>query len=257
MILTVNVGNTNINGGLFHPEGGQPVCRFCIPADAVVLTGGSAGAEAIAEQLRRRLPAEPTLTGAALASVVPEKTPLLAAAIEELLGRPPLVLANPGDTGIDLSRYDSTLVGMDRLVCCVGAKDRYPLPLAVFDLGTATSISVLDGEGVFLGGAILAGVQMGLQALAGGTALLPKVALPEKPSLVGRDTAGCLAAGAMYGMAGAIDGYASRLEEEMGRPLSLVATGGNAPRILPHCRAAFSHEPDLLQHGLWHLHSMQ
>lgn len=251
MILTVNVGNTNINGGLFHQAGGQPVCRFRLPVEEVSEAGDLAG------QIRRQLPEGVTLAGGALASVVPRKTPLLADALERLLGRPPWVLEDPLDTGLDLSRYDSTLVGMDRLLCCVGAMEQVSSPLAVFDLGTATSISVLDEKGVFLGGAILAGLRMGLEALVGGTALLPQVALPEKPPLVGRDTAECLAAGAVYGMAAALDGYAARLEAELGRPLSCVATGGNAPQILPHCRTDFFHDPDLLLRGLWRLHHRQ
>lgn len=251
MILTVNVGNTNINGGLFPLDGGQPVCLFRFP------TAEASAPEDVRERIRSHFPENAIPTGSALASVVPSKAPLLALVLESLVGAPPLILLHPEDTGIDLSGYDSSLVGMDRLVGCAGAMERYPLPLAVFDLGTATTVSVLDEKGSFRGGAILAGVQMGLDALAAGTSLLPETAIRETPPVIGRNTAECLAAGAVFGAAGALDGYAAHLEAELCSPLALIATGGNAPAILPHCKTPFIHDPDLLQRGLLHLYRVQ
>lgn len=195
------------------------------------------------------------IDSAVLASVSPGKTDAVASALEALTGRPPLRVENAADCGLDLSTYDASLLGVDRVVCCVGALAEYPPPVAVFDLGTAISISVVCADRRFLGGAILPGLRLGLDALAGGAALLPSVELTGDAPLIGDNTARCMQSGAVYGAAGAIDGYARRLRKSLGEEATFVVTGGGAEIVLPHCLEKFLLRPALLMDGLVRIYS--
>ena len=118
------------------------------------------------------------------------------------------------------------------------------------DLGTATTYNVIGEGGVFLGGFIVPGVQTSLRAISAGTAQLPPIS-PEPPAhLVGRNTVECLNNGAIFGTAAMLDGLADRVEAELGKPLTVVATGGLAPCITPCCRRKVVCDGDLLLKGL-------
>ena len=141
-------------------------------------------------------------------------------------------------------------VGQDRLADAAAAADRYPLPCMTVDLGTATTYNVIGVGGVFLGGFIVPGVQTSLRAISAGTAQLPPIA-PETPGhLIGKNTVACLNNGAMFGTAAMLDGLADRVEKELEQPLTVVATGGLAPYIMPCCRRKVHYDADLLFHGL-------
>ena len=249
MILAVNIGNTNIAAGICRDGS---IHQISLPTGSL-----SAGAElrGLLEDRLKALGESPgAIEGSVLSSVVPHKTRLVGDAIRDFTGMPPWVVDEFSQTGLDITAYGSDLLGVDRVVCCVSALEKYPPPLVVFDLGTATTANVLDSAGAFLGGAILPGVRMGLEALAAGTSQLPQLKAYGHPPLIGRDTRQCLAAGAVYGAAFAIEGFTRRIEEELGQKVTAVVTGGNAPQVIPCCKRAPYYEPTLLLEGLALLH---
>lgn len=239
MILAVNIGNTNTT-----------IARYQGQGEWMLLHRIPTAAYRTESDFLAQLPVSLLCADAAVfASVVPKKNEIVAGALERICTHPPLQIAYAEDCGLDLSAYDASLLGMDRVLCCVGALENYAPPLAVFDLGTAISISVIDAQARFIGGAIMPGLQMGLGALANGTALLPAISLQETAPLIGHDTASCLQSGAIYGAAGAIDGYARQLGKQFDH-LTLVATGGSAPQVLPYCTEHFQEHSTLLMQGL-------
>ena len=119
------------------------------------------------------------------------------------------------------------------------------------DLGTATTITVVDKDGCFRGGAILPGVKLGYRALAAGTSLLPEISITPPKKAVATNTVDCMRSGAVFGTAAILDGMIERMEAELGYPCNLVATGGLASYITPYCKRQIVCDDDLLLKGLW------
>ena len=132
----------------------------------------------------------------------------------------------------------------------VAALHKHKPPLILIDMGTATTVSVLDEKGGFLGGAIMAGVNLSLNALNSGTSQLPKIDLHNPGKVIGRNTDECMKSGAVYGTACMIDGMIDRVEKELGRKTTVIGTGGLAPVIMRHCTHEILLEDDLLLLGL-------
>lgn len=241
MLLVIDVGNTNIVLGAME---GYEVRRY-----ARLETDCGTAAEGYLTQIRNAMP-DLTFDGAILASVVPEVNGALCAVAKALTGKACLVLDYTTHTGMPLHVDEPATVGADILAGCVAAKNRYPLPLVVADLGTANTVMVVDKDGAYCGGIIAAGLKMQLKALGAGTSLLPnlEVAAPEK--CIGTNTVDCLESGAVYGTAAMLDGMVDRMEQELGAPLTVVATGGLAELVCPHCRHEVHIEPELLLKGL-------
>ena len=245
MILAADIGNTTVAvAGL---EGDRAVFVKRLPSDPGL--GWTAALRELLEGVEAR--------GAVLSSVVPPLTGPVGEGLKAITGEPVLVVDKTTDTGLDLSGYDASNLGMDRVVDCVAALALYGGPAAVFDLGTATTLSVADGRRRFRGGMILAGVTLGLEALAARAAQLPSVTLAPPKGVLGRNTEQCMGYGALYGAAGAIEGIAARLEEELGE-LTVVLTGGNSALVRPLLRIPTLWEPNLTFLGLgeiWRRHS--
>ena len=233
MLLTVDIGNTTVAVAGFVGE--RPAFLRRLPA------GREEGPRDWAAALRALL--------AALSSVVPALTGPVADALACITGGRVLTVGRDTPTGLPLGDYDGAALGMDRVVDCVAALARYAPPLAVFDMGTATTLSVVDREGVFRGGMILAGLSLSLDALSARAAQLPPVTLSRPEGLVGTDTERCMRYGAIYGAAGAVEGIAARLEEQFG-PLTVVLTGGNGAYVRPLLRIPVVWEPMLTHLGL-------
>ena len=132
----------------------------------------------------------------------------------------------------------------------MAALREYQPPLIVVDMGTATTISVLDQNGSLIGGCVCPGVKISLEALTSRTALLPGISLDQPKKAIGRNTIDCMRSGIMYGTAAMLDGLADRVEAELGQPLTVVATGGLAPYIMPCCKRKIIYDADLLFKGL-------
>ena len=147
-------------------------------------------------------------------------------------------------------------VGKDRLVDAAYAAANFPLPVITVDLGTATTFNVVDENRVFRGGVICPGLSTGLRALGERCAQLPQVRLSSPKAAIGVNTESCMLSGSVLGTAVLLDGITQRIEEELGRPATLVVTGGLAKYVTPLCRHPLTYDPELLLKGLALLYQM-
>ena len=154
-------------------------------------------------------------------------------------------------TGMNILMDNPKTVGSDLIVDAVAAIRDYPCPIIVIDMGTATTMSVVDPAGNYIGGTILPGLRISLDTLSSKTAQLPSISLdiPQKGHRE-KNTIDCMRSGIMYGNAGMIDGLIDRIEEELGQPASLVATGGLSRFIMPLCRHQIQYDEALMLKGL-------
>lgn len=247
MILAIDAGNSNIVLG-------------CLEEGRVVLTARAATDRQRTEDeytvlfssILRMNGIDPSrLAGGILSSVVPPLNHTLLQAGERIIGRKPLLVAPGIKTGLPLLVDNPAALGSDRIVDAVAASALYPKPLIIFDLGTCTTVSVVDREGAFRGGVICAGVRISEEALAAQTSQLPAISLDPPRRAIGRNTVDCMKSGAIYGTAALVDGLAERIEHELGEPAFIVMTGGMGRRILPACRRKIHYDGDLLLKGLW------
>jgi type III pantothenate kinase len=141
-------------------------------------------------------------------------------------------------------------VGSDRIVIAVAALAEYKAPLILMDMGTATTIEVVEPENHYMGGIIFPGVKLSLDALTSRAAQLPGISLDKPKQVIGKNTVDCMRSGMLYGTAAMIDGLIDRMEEELGHPSTLIATGGMAQFITPLCKHDIILEKDLLLKGL-------
>jgi len=121
-------------------------------------------------------------------------------------------------------------------------------------MGTATKMMMVSGEGNFVGVSIIPGVQIALKALASGAALLSQISLEAPPSVLGKNTVDCMRSGVVFGNASMIDGMIDRFREEAGEPLFVLATGGLAATVIPHCRQDILIDENLVLKGLYILY---
>ena len=158
--------------------------------------------------------------------------------------------------GLTMGVPDPHAVGKDRLVDAAYAAANFPLPVITVDLGTATTFNVVDENRVFRGGVICPGLSTGLRALGERCAQLPQVRLSSPKTAIGVNTESCMLSGSVLGTAVLLDGITQRIEEELGRPATLVVTGGLAKYVTPLCRHPLTYDPELLLKGLALLYQM-
>lgn len=250
MILAVDVGNTHIVLGCI--EDGKIRC-----IERIVTNPMSTSSE-YAVQLRQVLEFEgidyTNLEGAILSSVVPAVNEPMKTAILRLTGQDPLIVGSGIRTGLNIKIDDPSQAGADLVAASVGALEEYGAPLIVLDLGTATTAMVLDRDGAFRGGSIMAGVKLSINALTEHTSLLQQVSVEAPKKCIGTNTIDCLKSGAVFGHAAMIDGIIDRMEEELGYHAKVIATGGLARAIVEQCRHDITVDDDLLLKGLWALY---
>ena len=247
MILGIDVGNTNIvlgciedgvitNTVRIRTEAGQTAAEYGIKLKQLLDFFGidSKGFE-----------------GAILSSVVPPVTNPLKQAVEWLTGVKCLLVGPGIKTGMNVRIDDPGTLGCDLVVGGVAAIHEYGAPVIVMDLGTATTITLIDEQCAFRGGAILPGVKLGYRALAAGTSLLPDISITPPNKCIATNTVDCMRSGAVFGTAAMIDGMVERMETELGRPCAIVATGGIAKHIVPYCRREIICDNELLLKGPW------
>lgn len=250
MIFTVDAGNTTIRFcAVDETKDNVRVCR----SERIETPGFIA--ESDRKSAVKRLLAgwnmDPgDFSGAVICSVVPKITGSLSDCLAKLFKGAALLINSGIDPGLTFKIPYPEKVGADRIADAAWTAANIPLPAVTVDLGTATTFNVIDEGGVFLGGLILPGIGVSLRSLSDSAAQLPDVmaALPE--SVIGRYTEECMCAGVIYGTASAIDGITARIERELGRPVSLIITGGHAPLIDALCTHRHSFDPDLLPKGL-------
>lgn len=188
--------------------------------------------------------------GAVLSSVVPGITDAVARCAAEYCNSAPLIVTPALKTGLIMAVAEPEKVGKDRIVDAAAAAEYYPLPALTVDMGTATTFNVIDENKRFLGGLICPGLTTGLRALSERCAQLPSVRLASPKTAIGTNTTECMVNGAVLGAAATIDGIAAKVEAQLGRPITVVVTGGLARFVVPHCQRKVEYEPELLFQGL-------
>ncbi|HEY3497728.1 MAG TPA: type III pantothenate kinase [Polyangiaceae bacterium] len=250
MLLAIDIGNTHIKFGLFAGKKLEHKIRLVTDQQRTEDEYGVLLVQALAQ---RGLVPE-SVDSAIVASVVPELTDGIVAMVRRLFGREPLVLGPGLKTGMPIL-YDSPReVGPDRIADAVAAYERFHGAAIVVDFGTATTFNCISPKGEYLGGVIVPGIRVALDALLAAAAKLSRAELTEPPRVLGRNTAHALQSGAVHGSASLVDGLVERLEAELGFPCEVIATGGLATVIAKHSKKIGSVAPDLTLEGLRILH---
>ncbi|MCC8042706.1 MAG: type III pantothenate kinase [Oscillospiraceae bacterium] len=195
------------------------------------------------------------ITGAVMSSVVPLLTATVKTAVYKITGQDALVVGPGVKTGLSIKIDNPAQLGSDLVVDAVAAINEYPLPVAIIDMGTATTISVVDRNKDYLGGMIMPGLKVSMESLAGGTSQLPKIGFDRPKRLIGTNTVDCMKSGFLYGNASCIDGMIDRIGEELGEMPTVVATGGLAPTVIPLCKHSITIDDSLLLKGLMLIYS--
>ena len=246
MILAVDIGNSNIVLGCFDENEILFEDRLSTDREATVLEY----AVIIKTSLEMHKLEYEQITGAIISSVVPSVTENVQQAVFRLTGQQAMVVGPGVKAGLNILLDDPKQLGSDRVADAVGAIGEYPCPLIIVDMGTATTISVIDRNKNFLGGMIIPGLQVSLDSLANRTSQLPHVSLDEPKKVIGTNTVDCMKSGIIYSTAGSIDGAIDRIEQELGESCTVVSTGGHARKIIPHCHHEILIDPYLLLKGL-------
>lgn len=247
MILTFDVGNTETVLGLHESGDLLDHWRIATTAARTVDEFGLL----IRGLIRESGFSFDQLRAASIGSVVPPLTPILVEMCERHLGIRVAVVDARSPLPIRLDVEEPLTVGADRIVNTLAAAQLYKRDTIAVDLGTATTFDCITAEGVFLGGVISPGVTTAAETLVRRTSKLPRVDLERPASVIGRRTETCLRSGIFFGAVDAIDGIVERIKKEWSRPnVLVVATGGLATLIGPHCRSVERIEPFLTLYGL-------
>lgn len=249
MLLAIDVGNSTTSVGLFDRERNL---RFLAYLD----TDSRKTADQISIDLMNLFTLYhynyQDVTGAIFCSVVPPLNFMMSKALTRLLGKPPMMVGPGVRTGLNLRMENQVQVGADIVADAVAALERFEPPIITIDMGTATTIGVIDSNRNYVGGMLLPGVNVSLEALSRRAAQLPAISLQHPKSVIGKNTEDCMRSGIVYGTAGMLDGIIERIRGEFGgREISVVATGGNAPVIVKYCKTPIVYDKFLLMNGLW------
>lgn len=193
------------------------------------------------------------VTGAIISSVVPQLVNIIKSAVYKLIKVDPMVVGPGVKTGLNILMDEPRRVGSDLIVDAVAAINNYGTPVIVIDMGTATTMSVIDRKGNYIGGVIMPGIRVSVDSLVSRTAQLQRISLDAPDKVIGKNTINCMKSGVIYGNASCIDGMIDRLADEMGEALSdikVIATGGLSRVILPECRHNIIQDDELLLKGL-------
>lgn len=197
------------------------------------------------------------ITGAIISSVVPPLVNILEAAVEKLTGIKPYIVGPELKMRLPLWMDNPKQVGSDLIVDAVAALEEYGAPAIVIDIGTATTMSVTDKDGNYIGGCIMPGVKVAADSLVSKTAQLPKIDFSAPDRSIGKNTAECMKSGIIFGHAASLDGMIDRMEEELGYSCNVIATGGLAGVIIPLCRHEIMEDQELLLKGLKIIYDLQ
>lgn len=247
MILTIDIGNTNVTMGVFEAEKCVFVARLCTDK---LKTADEYACDFlnIFDLYKVR---ENDFSGCIISNVVPELSSAIEDAARKVTGTLPITVGPGVKTGLNILADDPAQLGADIVCGCVAVKEKYDLPAIVIDLGTATKITALDKNGSFIGTVICCGVKVGLDALAGTASLLTSVKIKAPKTVIGKNTIDCMQSGAVYGTAAMLDGMIDRFEDEMKDQVkTVIATGGYSKNIVSNCKNKVVHDPTLVLDGL-------
>ena len=190
------------------------------------------------------------IEGGIISSVVPQITTVAKIAVEKIIRKEVLVVGAGIKTGLNIRIDNPAQLGSDLVVDSVAGIAEYPVPLLIFDLGTANTVCVIDENKNYIGGMIYPGIGVSLDSLTANASQLGGISLEAPEHIIGKNTAECMKSGTIYSSAAAIDGIIDRLSEELHGDVTVVATGGLAEKIVPHCRRKIVLDNDLLLKGL-------
>lgn len=246
MILAVDIGNTNIVLGCC--EDGKILFRERVSTSLTATDLEYAVTLRTAVEMNGYDSTQ--IDGAIISSVVPTITNTVKAAVEKY-ARVRCKVVGPGmKTGLSIKIDNPAQLGSDLVVDAVAGINEYKAPMIIIDMGTATTLSVIDEGKNYLGGMIMPGIMISHDSLISRTSQLPRIALEEPKKLIGTNTVDCIKGGILYGSAGSIDGICDRIKQEIGRDCTVVATGGLAPVVVPLCKTQITLDEDLLLKGL-------
>lgn len=246
LILAIDIGNTNIVVG-------------CIRGDEVLFTERLSTntthttleyAISFKNVLEIYQIDAKEIEGAIISSVVPPITNVIRDSIHKITDAEVLIVGPGVKTGLNILMDNPKTLGSDLVVNAVAGISEYPVPLILIDLGTATTISVIDNKKNYIGGMILPGVRTSLDALTARAAQLSGIDLEAPKRVIGKNTIECMKSGIVYSNAALIDGVILRMEEELGEKATVIATGGLAKCIVPYCKEEVILNDDLLLKGL-------
>lgn len=246
MLLAIDIGNTNLVIGCFQGD----ELKF----KARIATDSSRTSDQYGVEIKNMMEAYGVqvseIDDCIISSVVPPVFNSVRTGVWKVIGKQPMVVGPGLKTGLNIHVDVPSQVGSDRIVIAVAALAEYKAPLILMDLGTATTIEVVEPENMYLGGVIFPGVRVSLDALTSRAAQLPGISLDKPRQVIGKNTVDCMRSGMMYGTAAMIDGLVERMEAELGHRCTLIATGGMAQFITPLCKRDIILDKNLLLKGL-------
>lgn len=246
MLLTIDIGNTNITLGAYDGT----VLSFTARLATELIKTSDQYAVEMQSLLNLNGYGGEDIEDCIISSVVPQVGKSVSNAVSKLCHIVPLMLGPGVKTGLNIKIDNPAQLGADLVAGAVGALDSYTMPCVVIDMGTASTISVLDRNGAFLGGAIAAGVRLTLKALTENTSQLTSIPIEAPDSVIGTNTVECMQSGLVYGTAAMIDGLLDKIEEQLGEEPTVVATGGLSKEIIAHCKRNIIYNENLLLEGL-------
>ena len=246
MLLAIDIGNTNIVIGCMKDDE--------IVFKARIATERQRTSDQYGVEIKNMIEAFGVnlkdIDDCIISSVVPPVFNSVRTGVLKIIGKQPMVVSPGLKTGLNIHVDVPSQVGSDRIVIAVAALAEYEAPLILMDLGTATTIEVVEPDNRYVGGIIFPGVMVSLDALTSRAAQLPGISLDKPKAVIGKNTIDCMRSGMMHGTAAMIDGIIERIEEELGHKATIVATGGLARFITPLCKREIILERDLLLKGL-------
>lgn len=253
MIFAIDMGNTNIVIGCVDDEKIYFEERLSTDYSKTELEY-AIGFKTVLELYGIK---EEDIKGAIISSVVPQLVNVIKGAVEKIIGITPLIVGPGVKSGLNLLMDQPKEVGSDRVVDAVAAINEYGAPVIIVDIGTATTICVVDDKKNYIGGVILPGVKISLESLVSRTAQLPRISMEAPKRVIGKNTIECMQSGIIYGNASCIDGMLDRVKDEListggasEQNIKIVATGGLAKVIIPYCKNEIILDNNLLLKGL-------
>ena len=246
MILAIDIGNTNIVIGCIEKEKIYFVERTSTNISKTELEY-MVEFKILLELYQIKVK---EITGCIIASVVPPLINIVRASLEKLLRISPMIVGPGLKTGLNILMDNPAQVGSDLIVNAVAGLKHYGAPLIIIDMGTATTISVVDDKKNYIGGMILPGVKVSLDSPVNRTSPLPKISLEAPRKIIGKNTIDCMKSGIIMGQAASMDGMVERVWDELGYHAKAVATGGLAGCIVPYCRHEIIYDNELTLKGL-------
>jgi len=247
MLLAIDIGNTNISFGVFSQKfkinNHKIIKKFDLPVKTYSLV-----------KLTKKLKTCPKINKIIICSVVPKLTKIVQHNLKTLIGIKAQIIGKDLIVPIKNLYHQPKQLGQDRLVNAYAASKLYPTPLVVIDSGTSITLDVVSKNSTFLGGSILAGFQMSLDALKEKTALLPKVKLTQPTKLIGDDTKSSILSGIVLGTAASVCGLVKQIKQRTNKHTSVIGTGGSIFLIKKYSGLKIKINQDLTLKGINFIH---